>query len=142
MKSAIQTIAIVLLLMAVACIGCKSNTGATTETYDALSNIPNEMVRVRVLENNTITYVHIPQNVQEVLLPSDTIWVNLEKHTLDDTDTSAMKAVIETRDRTNYYDGNGNSIPDSAVHLLVISQFAKLSEPEKLYLHKYFYLTN
>ncbi|HEV3223914.1 MAG TPA: hypothetical protein VGZ90_13590 [Puia sp.] len=38
------------------------------------------------------------------------------------------------------YDGEGNHIPDSAVNLLVISQFAKITKEEQKYLDKYFYV--
>jgi hypothetical protein len=38
-----------------------------------------------------------------------------------------------------FYDGEGNAIPDSAVHLLVMSQFVKIDRAEQDYLNKYFY---
>jgi hypothetical protein len=38
-----------------------------------------------------------------------------------------------------YYDGEGNSIPDTAIHLLVISQYTHITDEEQLFLNKYFY---
>jgi hypothetical protein len=51
-------------------------------------------LRVKVLENSTITYCDINARERSVLRPLDTIWVNLATHRIDDTCTTAMKAVI------------------------------------------------
>ena len=40
-----------------------------------------------------------------------------------------------------FYDGEGNPIPDSAVHLLVKNQFVHLSREDSVVLKKYFYLS-
>lgn len=54
-------------------------------------------IRVRILENNTVTHVDIPSSEEKLYKPNDTIWINLSTHKIDDIDTSAMKAVILTK---------------------------------------------
>jgi uncharacterized transporter YbjL len=50
--------------------------------------------RVKILENNTISYVNLNTNQKNTINFYDTVWVNLDKHTVDDIDTVAMKGVI------------------------------------------------
>lgn len=51
-------------------------------------------VRVKVLENGTMTYVTLNNKEARMLRPLDTVWVDLAKHVVDDTCNTALKAVI------------------------------------------------
>lgn len=51
----------------------------------------NYIYRVKVLENNTITWAKSSVDVYDT---GDTVWVNLEDHFIDDTSNVTMKCVI------------------------------------------------
>jgi len=53
-------------------------------------------VRVRVLENNTITYCDVKNYTYKA---GDTLWIDLAKHIVDDTAQYTMKAVVEEKPR-------------------------------------------
>jgi len=55
---------------------------------------PYKTKRVVVLENNTISFVHIPIGLDSIYRVNDTVWVNLITHRIDDTDNNTMKALI------------------------------------------------
>jgi hypothetical protein len=50
--------------------------------------------RVVVLENNTVSFVNIPRNLDSIYHDFDTVWVNLLTHRIDDRDTNTMMCVI------------------------------------------------
>lgn len=52
------------------------------------------LLRIRVLENGTISYITTKQEIANLYHENDTIWANLSLHCIDDIDTTAMKAVI------------------------------------------------
>lgn len=51
--------------------------------------------RVIVLENNTVSFVNIPNHLDSVYRDNDTVWVNMITHRIDDSDSSTMMAVIK-----------------------------------------------
>jgi hypothetical protein len=51
--------------------------------------------RVVVLENRTISFVHVPSVLDSVYRVGDTVWVNMVTHKIDDTDSLTMMAVIQ-----------------------------------------------
>ena len=51
--------------------------------------------RVVILENNTISFVHIPNALDSIYRNEDTVWVNLLTHRIDDSDSLTMMAVIK-----------------------------------------------
>ena len=55
---------------------------------------PFKTKRVVVLENNTISFVHVPIGLDSIYRINDTVWVNLITHRIDDTDNNTMKALI------------------------------------------------
>ena len=55
---------------------------------------PFKTKRVVVLENNTISFVHIPIALDSIYRINDTVWVNLLTHRIDDLDNNTMKALI------------------------------------------------
>lgn len=55
---------------------------------------PYKVRRVLVLENNTVSYVHVPRGLDSVYRNNDTIWVNLETHKIDDTCNTTMMGVL------------------------------------------------
>ena len=55
---------------------------------------PFKVRRVLVLENNTVSYVHVPRGLDSVYRNNDTIWVNLETHKIDDTCNTTMMGVL------------------------------------------------
>lgn len=57
---------------------------------------PFKTKRVRVLENNTISYIHVPSGLDNVYKYNDTVWVNMETHKIDDIDTTTMMCVIDS----------------------------------------------
>lgn len=61
---------------------CNSKSGHITE-------IP--IYRVKVIENGTISFVRDPLRI---LQEADTIWLDMEKHIVNDNDSFAMKAVV------------------------------------------------
>jgi len=52
------------------------------------------VIKVRVLESGTVTLCDVTASEAYNLTVGDTIWVDLEKHILDDTCSTAIKAVI------------------------------------------------
>ena len=57
---------------------------------------PFKTKRVKVLENNTISYIHVPSGLDSVYKYNDTVWVNMETHRIDDVDTTTMMCVIDS----------------------------------------------
>ena len=55
---------------------------------------PFKIKRVVVLENNTISFVHVPTGLDSVYRINDTVWVNLITHRIDDTCNTTMKALL------------------------------------------------
>ena len=51
--------------------------------------------RVVVLENNTVSFVHVPVGLDSIYRAGDTVWVNLITHRIDDSDTLTMMSVIK-----------------------------------------------
>ncbi len=51
-------------------------------------------VRIKVLENSTISYVRLDTTQLKVLHDQDTIWVNLATHLMDDTCNTTMGSVV------------------------------------------------
>ena len=51
--------------------------------------------RVIILENNTVSYVHIPKALDSIYRYDDTVWVNVITHRIDDGDSLTMMAVIK-----------------------------------------------
>jgi len=89
--------------------------------------------RAKVLENNTITFVRIPDYLSKVYSYGDTVWVDMAKHIIDDTSDVTMQCVIQPdvsydyflevngTDTTNYYtiyDENHHSIGTVDSHRL------------------------
>jgi hypothetical protein len=64
----------------------------TTETRKP----PFKTKRVRVLENNTISYIHVPFGLDSIYKYNDTVWVNMITHKIDDIDTTTMMCVIDS----------------------------------------------
>lgn len=56
---------------------------------------PYKTRRVEILENNTISFVHIPRSLDSVYKTYDTVWVNLVTHRIDDSDSLTMMGVIK-----------------------------------------------
>lgn len=50
--------------------------------------------RATVLENNTITQVAVSRLQADLYTTYDTVWVNLDTHTIDDSSDSAMQCVL------------------------------------------------
>lgn len=50
--------------------------------------------KVKVLENNTVSYIHVPSGLDSLYTCDDTVWVNMKTHRIDDLDSTAMKCVI------------------------------------------------
>lgn len=81
--------------------------------------------RIKVLENNTISHLRIPTNLNTVYTYGDTVWVDMARHMLDDTCDVTMQCVIEPSvaydyflevdgtDTTNYY-----TIFDASHHVI------------------------
>jgi hypothetical protein len=118
--------AIVALLILLANQSCTSN--ASSGNRPAFTTH-----RAKVLENNTITFVRIPDYLSKVYGYGDTVWVDMAKHVIDDTSDITMQCVIEPdvaydyflevngTDTTNYYtiyDENHNSIGTVDSHRL------------------------
>jgi len=51
--------------------------------------------RVVILENNTVSFVHVPTTMDSIYRTNDTVWVNLVTHRIDDLDSLTMMAVIK-----------------------------------------------
>ena len=51
-------------------------------------------VRAKVLENNTITYCRLNMCQQITLHSTDTVWLDLSKHTINDTAENTMLVVL------------------------------------------------
>jgi hypothetical protein len=51
--------------------------------------------RVVVLENNTVSFIHVPKGLDSVYRYEDTVWVNLLTHRIDDSDSLTMMCVIK-----------------------------------------------
>ena len=50
--------------------------------------------RVRILENQTVTTIKMPDYDAQYFKPLDIIWVDIENHRIDDTLSTAMKGMI------------------------------------------------
>lgn len=71
--------------------------------------------KIKVLENNTTSHVRIPTHLSNIYSYSDTVWVDLATHTINDTLDNTMQCVIQPytsyeyflevngTDTTNYY---------------------------------------
>lgn len=59
------------------------------------SQPPFKTKRVVILENNTISFIHVPLGLDSVYRTNDTVWVNLVTHRIDDSDSLTMMAVIK-----------------------------------------------
>lgn len=62
---------------------------------DSTTPPPYKTKRVVVLENNTVSFVRIPIGLDSVYRISDTVWVNMETHRIDDTCSTTMMCVIK-----------------------------------------------
>lgn len=51
--------------------------------------------RVIVLENNTVTHLNLMQRQWNITKVNDTVWVDLNTHTINDTCNTAMKCVVD-----------------------------------------------
>lgn len=51
--------------------------------------------RIVVLENNTVSFIHVPSGLDSIFRYEDTVWVNLLTHRIDDGDSLTMMAVIK-----------------------------------------------
>ena len=51
--------------------------------------------RIVVLENNTVSFIHVPTGLDSIFRYEDTVWVNLLTHRIDDSDSLTMMAVIK-----------------------------------------------
>jgi len=125
-KSALITVVLaVAAIIMVSMTSCTSNASGNAPIYNT--------VRIKVLENNTINHLRIPNNLMTVYTYGDTVWVDLERHVLDDTCDSAMQCVIDNvksydyllevdgTDTTNIYtiyDANRNKIGTVNSHRL------------------------
>lgn len=58
--------------------------------------VPHQLttVRIKVLENSTISYVRLDSIELSVVYPLDSIWVNLATHRMDDTCNTTMRCVV------------------------------------------------
>lgn len=64
---------------------------------NASGNTPiSNTLRIKVLKNNTINHLRIPNRLMTVYTYGDTVWVDLTRHVLDDKCDSAMRCVIES----------------------------------------------
>jgi hypothetical protein len=77
-----------LLLMAAIAFSIASCNYSESET-------PFVTKRVLILENNTVTFIHVPRGLDSVYRNEDTVWINLEKHRIDDLDSLTMMGVIK-----------------------------------------------
>jgi len=59
------------------------------------SKPPFVIKRVVILENNTVSFIHVPRILDSVFRYEDTVWVNLLTHRIDDSDSLTMMAVIK-----------------------------------------------
>ncbi len=59
------------------------------------SKPPFKTRRVVILENNTVSFVHVPATMDSIYRTNDTVWVNLVTHRIDDLDSLTMMAVIK-----------------------------------------------
>lgn len=59
---------------------------------------PKVNMRSRVLETNTIMLIQADKTPQghTIYMVGDTVWVNVDKATVDNADSTAMLAVVET----------------------------------------------
>ncbi len=60
----------------------------------ALSYAPTKTVKVRILENGSVTYCNLHSPQEEILKIGDTVWVNIAKHQVNDVDSNTMLAII------------------------------------------------
>lgn len=74
---------------------CTSASGKkqSVKEYSNSTVLPS-LVRIKVLENHTISYVELTTTQQMVYRPLDTVWVNLSTHAIDDTSNYTMAAVL------------------------------------------------
>ena len=87
-----KKIAFVLAVVA-ALVGCRSQSGQRAKGFEPKPG-QELLIRSRVLENNTMTFVKMTYEEALLFRPLDTVWVNLETHKVDDTCRSAMKCVL------------------------------------------------
>lgn len=55
---------------------------------------PTPLVRVKVVENGTISHVVLTHEQKMTLRYRDTVWVDLATHTINDTAQYTMKAIL------------------------------------------------
>lgn len=93
-----KTIIYLLIVLGIAILAasCEARSGNYKSTIDS-TKLYWGTNRVRVVENNTITYVVLSRTQAEYLKLGDTIWLNVADHYVDDLSSNTMKAVILKR---------------------------------------------
>jgi hypothetical protein len=128
------------LIATVATFTACSNSSASGKFVGSNTIQPNdEVMRAKVLENSTITYVVLPKAVSNIYHPGDTVWLSLKDHRIHDTDTTTLRAVLSPEALDVFYDGEGNPIPLTAVQLYVKDHFVHLDKEDSVYMRQYFY---
>jgi hypothetical protein len=146
MKTVFQTIALLLLALSFCFVSCTSKSGHLLDNKKQVSQQTtvidmgvDSTVRVKVLENSTISYAIINKSVVNSFRPYDTVWLNMKTHRIDDTDTNTLKVVLCPDRFGTFYDGEGNEIPIEVVQLYVKSHFVHLNVDERTIVDQYFY---
>lgn len=76
-----------LSLAAIATIIASSCQNSTTPPF--------KTKRIIVLENNSVSFIHVPSALDSIYRIEDTVWVNLQTHRIDDLDSNGMLSVIK-----------------------------------------------
>lgn len=144
-KSAITTVLVLLGILSLCFVSCTSGSG--NRVPSATANIAEKaakdsIVRVLVMENQTISFVRIDKNIISAYNNGDVVWVNLATHRIDDVNETAMKAKLIMGNPNKFYNGEGNEIPTEVVKLFVQSQFVGIPQHEFELVKQYFPINN
>lgn len=94
MKRTITTIIIYLLL--VYGLAMLTSCGGNIDTVANNTDLQKPVLRrVHVLENGSVSYVIIRPGLDSVYRCYDTVWVNLNTHRIDDTDSTTMLCILQ-----------------------------------------------
>lgn len=84
------TAAFIITSVVISCKQDNKHTGSYINGPELLKR-----VRAEVLENNTVTYCILNDSEIEIYHPNDTVWLNLNTHTIDDTSDNTMMCVLK-----------------------------------------------
>ena len=91
MTNSIKSALITVVLAVAAIIMVSMTSCSSTEPQSPMFNT----FRVKVLENNTISFVRVPKYLSAVYTYGDTVWVNFDRHLIDDTCNTTMQCVLQ-----------------------------------------------